>query len=412
LLRHAKSAQFYDRVEIGVPPDDNSAADVLRIPHNMGAAALPVASEMRIARPTQPVTDRWKWRPVAPRGRTLLGISLRPYQIAALGLDVPATLTTLLAYPFQVLRLGAYWQQCEPTPGAICPDALDAQIAAAEHAGKQIIVCVGAIKNFGYPEFFVPVHHQREAFVEGSLIAPRTHPRLLEAACAFITRVIARYRDRPAIVAWQVEHEAIDPLGMEHSWRLATAFLVAEIQAVRATDRTRPIVLNGFLATTLLANLFQWWRTRDQGDSLEVAHHLADIVGVDYYPRYGLLSLGRRTLYMDGSRMPWQVRRRTQLTTQTARHGRKLMITEGQAEPWETVTTPPNPHGVGMYSCLPEQLIDTYNQWLTPDLRGAHPLYAYLFWGAEYWVRRQQSGDPRYLQAFARILEHSESIPS
>ena len=116
-----------------------------------GAAALPVASEMRIARPTQPVTDRWKWRPVAPRGATLLGISLRPYQIAALGLDVQATLTTLLAYPFQVLRLGAYWQQCEPTPGAFCPDALDAQIAAAEQAGKQIIVCLGAIKNFGYP---------------------------------------------------------------------------------------------------------------------------------------------------------------------------------------------------------------------------------------------------------------------
>jgi hypothetical protein len=375
-------------------------------------AALPLISEMRIARPTQPVTDCWNGRPVAPRGATLLGVSLRPYQIAALGLEVQATLTTLLAYPFQLLRLGAYWQQCEPTPGVFRPDALDAQIAAAEHAGKQIIVCVGAIKNFGYPEFFVPAHHRHDAFVEGSLVAPRTHPRLLEAASAFITRVIARYRDRPAIVAWQVEHEAIDPLGMEHSWRLATAFLAAEIQAVRAADATRPIVLNGFLSTTLLAGLFQWWRTRDQGDSLQAAQRLADIVGVDYYPRYGLLSLAGRTLYMDGSRLPWQVRRRSQLLTQTAQHGRRLMITEGQAEPWETVTTPPDPHGREMYSCLPEHLIDTYHQWLTLDLRGARPLYAYLFWGAEYWVRRQQSGDPRYLQAFARILEHSGSMPA
>ncbi|MFL5803916.1 MAG: beta-galactosidase [Roseiflexaceae bacterium] len=376
------------------------------------AAALPLAVELRVARPTQPVTDRWKWRPVAPRGATLLGISLRPYQIAALGLDVQATLTTLLAYPFQVLRLGAYWQQCEPTPGAFCPDALDAQIAAAEHAGKQIIVCVGAIKNFGYPEFFVPAHHRHDAFHKGALIDPTTHPRLLEAACAFMTQVIARYRDRPAIVAWQVEHEAIDPLGMEHSWRLATAFLAAEIQAIRAADATRPIVLNGFLPTTLLAGLVQWWRTRDQGDSLEVAQRLADIVGIDYYPRYGLLSLAGRTLYMDGSRMPWQMRRRSQLKAQTAQHGRTLMITEGQAEPWETVTTPPDPQGFGMYSCLPEHLIDTYNQWLTRDSRGERPLYAYLFWGAEYWVRRQQRGDPRYLQAFARILEHSGSMPA
>jgi len=376
------------------------------------AAALPFAVEMRLAHPTQPLTDRWRERPVAPRGATLLGISLRPRQIEALGLDAQSTLTTLLAYPFQVLRLGAYWQQCEPTPGAFCPDALDRQLEAAEQSCKQIILCVGAIKNFGYPEFFVPAHHRRDAFVEGTLIAPRTHPRLLEAASAFITRVIEHYRDRPSIVAWQVEHEAIDPLGMEHSWRLATAFLEAEIRAVRAADATRPIVLNGFLPTTLLAGLFQWWRTRDQGDSLDAAQRLADIVGVDYYPRYGLVSFAGRTLYMDGSRVPWQVRRRTQLMTQTTQQGRTLMITEGQAEPWETVTTPPDPQGFGMYSCLPEHLIDTYNQWLTPDSHGERALYAYLFWGAEYWVRRQQSGDPRYLQAFARILEQSGSVPS
>src|SRR5215218_10324106 len=52
-----------------------------------GAAALPFAAEMRLARPTQPLTDRWRQRPVAPRGATLLGISLRPRQIEALGLD-------------------------------------------------------------------------------------------------------------------------------------------------------------------------------------------------------------------------------------------------------------------------------------------------------------------------------------
>jgi hypothetical protein len=51
------------------------------------------------------------------------------------------------------------------------------QIAAAEHAGKQIIVRVGAIKNFGYPDFFVPAHHRLDAFREGSLIDSTTQPR-------------------------------------------------------------------------------------------------------------------------------------------------------------------------------------------------------------------------------------------
>jgi hypothetical protein len=37
--------------------------------------------------------------------------------------------------------------------------------------------------------------------------------------------------------------------------------------------------------------------------------------------------------------------------------------------------------------------------------RPASPLYAYLFWGAEYWILRERSGDPSYLRAFARLLE-------
>ena len=82
------------------------------------------------------------------------------------------------------------------------------------------------------------------------------------------------------------------------------------------------------------------------------------------------------------------------------------MISEGQAEPWETTTVPPNPEGRASYSCPPEQLISNYNAALRWSLNG-DPLYAYLFWGAEYWLLRNQSGDPSYLQAFARVLENS-----
>ena len=59
--------------------------------------------------------------------------------------------------------------------------------------------------------------------------------------------------------------------------------------------------MNGFLPTSTPVRLQQWWRTRDQGDSLSVAQRLADIVGVDYYPRHALASAGPLTLYLDGS---------------------------------------------------------------------------------------------------------------
>jgi hypothetical protein len=80
------------------------------------------------------------------------------------------------------------------------------------------------------------------------------------------------------------------------------------------------------------------------------------------------------------------------------------MVAEGQAEPWEAVTTPPSPPDAGMFSCLPEHVIENYNYCLGNGREAPGGLWAYLFWGAEYWLRRQQQGDPRYLGAFARIL--------
>lgn len=361
--------------------------------------------EFRLKQAAQPLTDVWQRLPITPRRSTLLGISFRPLQVAALGLDAQTVLQTMLAYPFQLIRLGAYWSRIEPEPGTFYIDELDRQIDAAEQAGKQIILCVGPLKTFGYPEFFVPAHHLPSPFPEHTRIKPSAYLSLLQAAIAFSIRLVERYKSHPNIIAWQLEHEAVDPLGVEHSWRLDTAFVEQEVEAIRKADPTRPLMMNGFLPTSMLVRLSQWWRTRDQGDSLAVAQRLADMVGIDYYPRHALMGIGNRTLYLDGSQSRWQQRRRQLFALAHAR-GQQLMIAEGQGEPWETVTTPPNPGGQGMYSCLPEHIITNYNTcmgWVGQEA----PLYAYLFWGAEYWMLRKQNADPSYLQAFARILEQA-----
>ena len=370
-----------------------------------GFLALPIISEVRIRRAATPLTNRWRETPIEPHRSTQLGISFRPPQIEAFGLDLRTTMRALLKHPFEVIRLGAYWNRMEPKSGVFQTDELDLQIDAAEQADKHIILCVGPLKTFSYPEFFVPAHHLSQPLREGALVEPQAHVSLLGAATEFAVRVVERYRDRKAIVAWQVEHEAVDPLGMEHSWRLAAAFVEKEIAAVRSADPSRPIVMTGFLPTSLPVRLQQWWRTRDQGDSLAVAQRLADIVGIDYYPRHALASIGGMTLYLDGSRSPWQQRRRKQLFAWARTSGRRVMISEGQAEPWESVTTPPNPNDMAMYSCAPEQVIENYNQCMRWAREADSPLDAYLFWGAEYWALRERSGDPSYLEAFARILQ-------
>jgi hypothetical protein len=371
------------------------------------AGAVPVLADLRLARPDQPLTSRWSERPVQPRAATMLGISYRPLQAAALGLDPHSALTELLRYPFELVRLAAYWDRMEPAPGSLDPAGLDDQISRASQAGKKIILCVGAVKAFGYPEFFVPAHRLPSPLPERTLIRPQTHPELLAAATGFITSVVERYRDQPAIVAWQVEHEAVDPLGLEHSWRLAADFVAREVDAVRTADPGRPVMLNGFLPTSLPVRLQQHWRTRDQGDSLAVACEQADIVGIDLYPRHGLVRLGPRTAYLAGSQNWWQQRAASRVCAAAAGAGRRLMIAEGQAEPWETVTTPPSQRDRGMFSCLPEHVIDTYNQGMHLGRHAPAGLWAYLFWGAEYWLRRAADGDRSYLAAFGRVLAGS-----
>src|ERR1035438_1825263 len=101
--------------------------------------ALPVAVEVRLKQATQPLTDAWQHLPIEPRRSTLLGMSFRSPQVDVLGLDARTTLRTLLTYPFQLIRLGAYWNRIEPEPGIFLTDELDWQIDAAERAGKQII---------------------------------------------------------------------------------------------------------------------------------------------------------------------------------------------------------------------------------------------------------------------------------
>lgn len=357
--------------------------------------------ELKIRRAERQLTERWAELAVEPPGPTLLGLSFRPLQAEALGLSPRESLQQLLDYPYPAIRLAAYWNRLEPAPGKFDPSDLDWQVDAAEQAGKQIIICLGAVKNFGYPEFFVPPHHLPAPLPERTLIEPHTHPQLLAAATEFVTRVVRHYASHGAVIAWQVEYEAVDPLGMEHSWRLSQRFVAAETEAVRAADPSRAVVLNSFLATSVPVLAQQWWRTRDQGDSLAVARRLADVVGAGYYPRNAMVRVGPRTVYLDGSHSRWQLRRLANLMAWAASSGRRVMISEGQAEPWEAVTTPPSAPGVGMYSCLPEHVIENYNQC---KAAGGDALWAYLFWGAEYWLLRRCQGDERYLRAFGRVL--------
>ena len=148
--------------------------------------------------------------------------------------------------------------------------------------------------------------------------------------------------------------------------------------------------MNGFLPASLPVRLTQWWQTRDQGDSLSVAQQLADIVGIDYYPRHALLGLGGRTLYLDGARSPLgpvETPKSVRVVA-PARPPAHDLRRPGRALGSRHHASQSPTHW--MFSCPPDQLIATYNQCMTWASEASASLDAYLFWGAEYWLLRSQ----------------------
>src|SRR5258708_35077431 len=101
---------------------------------------LPVALDVRLKQAKQTLTDAWQHMPIEPRRSTLLGISFRPPQVATLGLDARKTLQTLLTYPFQLIRLGAYWKRMDPEPRMFHTDELDWQVGAGGLAAQLLMV--------------------------------------------------------------------------------------------------------------------------------------------------------------------------------------------------------------------------------------------------------------------------------
>src|SRR5690242_16078257 len=62
-----------------------------------------------------------------------------------------------------------------------------------------IILCLGPLKTFSYPEFFVPAHRLRHPLRERSLIKPSAYQALLTGALDYLTRLVDRYKERQGI---------------------------------------------------------------------------------------------------------------------------------------------------------------------------------------------------------------------
>ncbi len=319
-------------------------------------------------------------RPVRAPQTIECGANFSARYAAELGLDARQALADILeSLAMRSLRLPVYWDEMEPEPGCFLWETLDWQMEAAGSAGASVLLCVGC-KTPRYPEYHAPpwaVGLPEEA--------------LRDALLRFVEAAVIRFRDHPALEAWQVENEPLAGFG---GWRYGegtrdvTRWLAEEIRLVRSLDGRHPVMVSyadvPWMFTQLPATL----------------SYDSDIIGVSVYSRTYFRSpffSGYVDLTRFGLLGPLSLGYQRRLA---AGKGRELWITELQAEPW-----PVDPDGLLRADAgeiartmSRQQLIGS---WEYAVGSGIGRVY---LWGVEWLLHRQKLGLDLDIVDFVRGL--------
>ena len=332
-----------------------------------------------------------------------VGTSFSPRRAAYLGLDPRAAFIRLEAMHFRVIRLSSYWDEVSQTGY----DELDWMMNEAKRARQPIVLTVG-MKSLGWPEFFIPPSAVPAAGLQqGQDVA--SDSSLRDAALSFVNDTVLRYRDNPALVAWQIENEPFNRAGPQRLW-IDAEFLRDEITSVRQLDtHQRPRIVNAFSHFNLLFDqasarqgfdLRQWLgfdADSAERDGLGVLSR-GDVLGLDVYTAIGYRFLGQDHMSHADSDWPDRLARVHQVATQ---QGKQTWITEAQAEPWESAANSyANPR-----STSPQAIRSIF-----ANLKDAG-FTTVLFWGSEYWLWREDHGDARWTETIKTILREENRSP-
>lgn len=304
-----------------------------------------------------------------------VGFTFSPRQASYLDVSWRQAFHAAMQLMPNLVRLGVYWDEIEPSPGVYDFSGLDWLIG---HTPSQsgVLLSVG-MKAPRWPEYYLPAWLERGLKIpNGGDVA--ADPRVRQATLHFIAHVVKHYRASGKVRYWQVENEPLDPSG-PHRWRLDAGFLAQEVGLVRALDPTRPIVINLFVDTSPLGALPPWREALARRARRLL--HLADILGLDIYPVRPITTAGLRLSF---TWPVWSWEQRVRALQRLARaSGRQIWISEAQAEPWLPARLIPSgrspAHNVG-----PRLAASTVDRLRTDGFS------TILLWGVEYWYMRSE----------------------
>jgi len=291
------------------------------------------------------------------------GVSFSIKQCHSFGIDPRQTLDWLIVEGgFRRFRLMSYWNEHEKKPGKYDFTELDWQMDRIAQAGGVVSLSLGA-RQPRWPEN----HWPNWAWV--ALKTERSN-----ALLAYITKVVERYRDHPALDSYQLENEALLKRFGEHP-EIDRPRLRRELALVKELDPHHPVIMSTSTS----------W-------GIPIRKPIPDIVGFSYY----------QIVYSNGAyhqafHRPWLHRARKRLIALLKR--RPVFIHELQLEPWGPSAIWKMPPAEQDKSMGPQQI--AANIALARKTK-AWPID---LWGGEWWYwRLTVQNDPSIWQAVKKAL--------
>jgi hypothetical protein len=296
----------------------------------------------------------------------MIGTTFSHPHLEYLNLDIDQALEQALTMNFSYLRLGAYWNRIESEPQHYDFSFLSKILNKCEQAKQAIVMTVG-VKAPRWPEFYWPDHINSTSFK-----SQKTKTQLLK----FVEQTVSNLKKYDCITHWQVENEPLDPSGPDEQ-KIPFKFLQQEVELVKKLD-PRPIIINLWGNDLFSRGLFPR------------ANQLADVIGLDLYPRQFVKEIFGQSVYRGPAHNQKQLKRLL------ANTHKPIWITELQAEPWEKDEDGYLSNNPGSIS--PEKLAKNIKQ--TQQL----PVNQILLWGFEYWWWQAQQGNGQYLETVKRFI--------
>lgn len=295
------------------------------------------------------------------------GVTFSKFRAEELHLDWKETYEALLMdLKVKHFRLVAHWDMVEPEHGVYHFDELDYQMRRAGEEGASVILAIGR-RLPSWPECHEP------AWIDDDPLDKQK-----EYILAYLTEMVGRYKDSPALKEWQVENEPfIVGFAKGHCGKLDIDFLRQEITLVHTLDPKHPILLTGSGELGFWANT---WRLGDVfGTTLYRQVWNRDLNSFISYPTTPAFYRFQRTVaeFMTGEKKP-------------------AIIAELAAEPWlegPTVNAP-----------LEEQLthmnLDTLKR--SVSFASKTSFDEQYFWGAEWWYYLKKVHDDTTIWEWAK----------